>query len=65
MIFFGNKATDFERDKLPANSEYSFILNKDAARLSKCRHISTKIHGVIAQKPVTICSATRIAVLQM
>ena len=65
MIFFGNKATDFERDTLPANSEYSFILNKGAARLSECRYISTKIHGVIAQKPVTIYFVTRIAVLQM
>jgi len=47
LMFFGNEATDFERDMLPANSEYSFVLNMGAARSSECQYISTKIQGVI------------------
>jgi hypothetical protein len=65
MMFFGNKAIDFKRDMLPANSEYSFILNMAAARSSECRYISTTIHGNIAQKPITMYFATPIAVPQM
>jgi len=36
-----------------------------AARSSESRYISTNIHGVIAQKSVTMYFATRIAFLQM
>ena len=50
-VMFGIKATDIKRDRLPANSENTFIPNKKVARFfSVCRYISTKIHGVIAQK---------------
>jgi len=65
MMFIGNRATDFKRDMLPANSEYIFTPNMAEARSSECRYISTNIHGVITQKSVTMYFATRIAVLQM
>jgi hypothetical protein len=65
VTLFGNKTTDLKRDMLPANSDYSFILNMAEARSFECRYISTNIHGAIAQKPVIMYFATRVAVLQM